>query len=199
MSDIKYKLYLPKDFLKKEVNEKAVEILLKRALSAASSRRGDPLKREPDLILDGKGVEITFAADGKYETPFVGQYCDGVYTADEAENSLTVPILSALERKSRKQYADRPVAVAVLCMLELFDWCGDTFDRELMGLPKRERDAFFSLVRSLYIERGVFSNVYLLAPTLTRKWIVFDLKNDGRYLVLSEDGDDDFLPLFEKL
>lgn len=198
MRSVKYRIHLPENFLKKEVNEESVRIILTRALGASYAKHGDPKKREPDLLIDGRGEEVTFAADGKYLRPFIGQYCDGTYQPSEAINSATMPILSALERKSRKKYSDRPVAVAVFCMLELFDWSENLFDNELMGLPKKERDAFFSLVRSLYIESGIFSEVHLITPTLTRGWVVFCISSGEGRLVQVRGADETFLPWFER-
>ncbi len=193
----RYRMHLPERFLQKEVNERVVCELLCRALCIGEARRGDPALREPDLFLDGRGEEVTLATEGKHNPSFLGKYCDGEYRLDEAQNAMTLPILAALERKSRKSYVGRPVAVAVLCMLELFDWTEDTFGRLLAGQPLRERDAFFSIVRELYIERGIFSEVHLLVPTLSRGWVVFALAEKKQFLVPLADEADKF-PYFEK-
>lgn len=190
----RYRMHLPQRFLQKEVNEHAVCEILSRALGTHTARRGDPQLREPDLFLDGVGVEVTIATEGKHRPTFLGEYCDGLYLREEAQNAMTLPILSALERKSKKEYASRPVAVAVLCMLELFDWSGDIYGRSLDGLPVRERDAFFSILNSLYLERGIFSDIYLLTPTLFRSWAVFDIRDSASYLVPVKESDD--LPYF---
>jgi len=209
MTPRRYRLWLPDRFLQKEVNEAAVGTILSRALGVRAVRRGDPLLREPDLLLDGEGEEVTFAAESGHlpvqtaeaaqstDRRFIGVYCDGVYSPDEAENASTVPILAALERKAKKRYANAPVSVAVLCMLELFDWTGDVFGGALGGQPHRERDAFFSIVRQLYIESGIFENVHLLVPTLAKSWVVFDLA-EGRHALVPV-GPEDALPYFLEL
>jgi|GEM_PF-3411699 len=217
MTPRRYRLYLPDHFLQKDVNEAAVGTILSRALGVRTVRRGDPRLREPDLLLDGTGEEVTFAAESNRlpmhplnaavpfpgeenggpqaaDSRFIGNYCDGVYSPEEAQNAMTVPILAALERKAKKRYVNAPVNVAVLCMLELFDWTADIYGDTFYGLPHRERDAFFAIVRALYIESGLFSNVHLLVPTLARSWAVFDVANGARYLVAVAPEDD--LPYF---
>jgi hypothetical protein len=197
MTAVQYRMHLPDDFLQKEVNERCVCELLCRAIPTQQVRRGDPKLREPDYLLDGVGVEVTLATEGKHPPNFLGEYCDGAYGITEAQNAMTMPILAALERKSRKEYRSRPVRVAVLCMLELFGWTGDVFGDTVQDLPYREREAFFSIVRMRYIETGIFSDVLLLVPTLERAWAVFSLEKGDRYLVPLSPSDTD-LPYFTR-
>ncbi len=196
MKRCSYRMHLPQNFLQKDVNEPAVAEILRRALNVTDLRRGDARLREPDLLLDGVGEEVTFAAEGKHLASFLGEYCDGVYDPEEARNAMTLPILSALDRKARKRYVNEPVRVVVLCMLELFDWTADVYGQELEQLPRRERDAFFSILRSLYIESGRFSEIHLLVPTLTMDWAVFEVGSGAMYLVPV--GPDPGLPYFEE-
>ena len=197
MTPRRYRLHLPVNFLQKDVNEPAVGEILRRALAVHEVRRGDPRLREPDLLLDGIGEEVTFAAEGKHLSPFIGEYCDGAYYPEEARNAMTLPILSALDRKTSKRYVNAPVRVAVLCMLELFDWTADVYGEALEQLPHRERDAFFSILKKLYLESGRFSEIHLLVPTLTRGWAVFEIGSGEQYLVPV--GEDAALPYFEEI
>jgi hypothetical protein len=197
MTRCRYRLHLPEGFLQKDVNEPVVGEVLRRALEVRAVRRGDQRLREPDLLLDGVGEEVTFAAEGKHLSSFIGEYCDGVYDPDEARNAMTLPIFSALDRKLSKQYVNAPVRVAVLCMLELFDWTADVYGEALEQLPHRERDAFFSILKKLYLESGQFSEIHLLVPTLTRSWAVFEIGSGVQYLVPV--GKDPALPYFEEI
>jgi len=197
MTPRRYRLHLPENFLQKDVNEPVVGEILRRAFGIREVRRGDPRLREPDLLLDGVGEEVTFAAEGRHLPSFISEYCDGVYFPEEARNAMTLPILSALDRKANKRYVNAPVNVAVLCMLELFDWTADVYGAALGQMPRRERDAFFSILRKLYLENGQFADIHLLVPTLTRGWAVFDIAADKTYLVSV--GEEMRLPYFEEI
>ena len=175
---IRYQLYLPPDFLNKEVNEAIIFHIMNLSQQYHTYRRGDPNRKEPDFIVDGQGLEVTFASFKYYSAAtFINDFCDGIYSVQDARSNHTQFIFNALDRKAKKNYSVQPVSLAILCMLELFDWvdnCGILPTK----LGKTEKTAALSAIKNDYLESGIFGNVYLLLPSLHREWFVYDVKND---------------------
>ena len=171
--EIFYRLFLPPDFMKKEVNESVVFAMLKAAKNFQVSRRGIP--PEPDFIADGEGIEVTFAAGREASRDFIRQTCDGRFDPGAGKAGEIERIKSALSRKAEKFYSTRRTSLAILCMLELFDWAAG---------ESREREKFFRWIRREYIDAGIFHTVYLLLPSLNQEWFVYDLRREERRRLL---------------
>ena len=95
--EIFYRLFLPPDFMKKEVNESVVFAMLKAVKNLQVSRRGIP--PEPDFIADGEGIEVTFAAGREASRDFIRQTCDGRFDPGAGKAGEIGRIKSALCRK----------------------------------------------------------------------------------------------------
>ncbi|MBQ9941377.1 MAG: hypothetical protein IJP03_00070 [Christensenellaceae bacterium] len=173
--EIGYRLMLPPDFLQKQVNEGIAAAMLASAYGLGEGQPGLP--PQPDIMWsEDVGTEVTFAAGSHHQQLFIREYCDGVFRPGaEPAASRTQPILAALERKAAKTYSTPHTSLAVLCMLELFDWTAP-------DCP--EREAFFEEVRRRCILPGPFETVYLMVPSLQAEWFVYDVAAGTRKRLL---------------
>jgi len=164
--EIGYRLSLPPGFLKKEVNEPVVWAMLRSACGFGEGRHGNP--PEPDyMAAEDLGIEVTFAAGSDHKELFLREFCDGIYRPGAESAALRArPIFAALARKAKKTYSTPRTALAILCMLELFDWA----DKDC---PARER--VLERIRGGYIAPGPFTTVYLLVPGLAGEWYCYDV------------------------
>jgi len=170
---IKYRLFLPPDFLKKEVNERVVFEMLKAAKGFRGARRGIP--PEPDFVVDGQGIEVTFASGRDHKKDFIRDFCDGLFDPSADQSESIAYINNALERKAGKFYSTPKTSLAILCMLEIFDW---------VYPESRERDQLFAHIQDEYIRPGIFENVYLLVPSLRQEWFAYDIRRGERTRLL---------------
>ncbi len=168
-----YRLFLPPDFLKKEINEQIVFDMLKAAKGYRTSRRGIP--PEPDFIADGQGIEVTFASGADNKKTFIYDLCDGKFDPQGDQSRSVASIKNALQRKAAKFYSTKRTSLAILCMLEIFDW---------LAAENANRDELFGHIQKEYLEAGVFENVYLLIPSLEQEWFVYDLEKRDRKRLL---------------
>ena len=174
---VKYKLYMPKNFLNKQVNESIVFQIMNTVYAYRSYRRGNPLDKEPDFIVDGQGLEVTFASADKTRPSFIDDFCDGVYSYEDADADYPQFIINALERKAQKHYATSKTSVAILCMLEMFNWVDDAYGSMTSYLFEQPKLELLNQIRETYLQTNIFENVYLIVPSLSKKWFVFDIKN----------------------
>lgn len=176
MKNVNYLMHIPPGFLNKEVNENTIFTMVNAVKHFQNPRRGDPARKEPDFLLgEYDGLEVTFASSNKTNPGFIQEFCDGLYTQEDAEADYEEFIINALERKALKHYATPKTSLAVLCMVELFAWTESFFSPEEMERIHIRKACILKLIQGKYIATSVFSNVYLLVPSLRREWFIYDV------------------------
>ena len=193
-NSIQYKLYLPPGFLDKRINEQVIFDFVDQVRHYSVWRRGDPLRKEPDFVCDGEGLEVTFASSDYSTRNFIGDFCDGVYSPLEAQEDHTQYIQNALERKAKKTYATPRTSLAILCMLELFCWTEAVFiqDPAIQGQKRR----FLDKIAQNYLGVNRFYHIYLILPGLMADWYVLDVTSNQTQRVKAPSHAD--LPYFRR-
>lgn len=102
MNRIDFDYFFPPDFFKKDVNEKIQTDFLLRALKAEHYSKGDPLKDEPDICIDGKYIELTLASDKNKSIDYINKIRLGTFSANKLEDISISCIEDACFKKAKK-------------------------------------------------------------------------------------------------
>ena len=163
------------------VSERIAKQFIISILNVPNIRRGDDKLKEPDYISGSNGFEVTFAIN-KSHIPQL----KGVKPIDPSswniEQELIDNVLDAINRKSQKTYSC-PTSLIIITLETLYTWYYSLYTKEIGWFDKivwkaytKKRNDFFDGVFENYISTGLFDNIYIIQPTHSKEFALYDIK-----------------------
>lgn len=201
--EITYELYIPPKFFDSAGKENDTESISERiakailvnlfGISDAEVTRGNPLKNEPDYLINGKGYEVTFGISQDVIKKIKG--LQAINSDEEpVEQALINAINSSLERKTGKSGTKRYTVDTVPVI-----FCIQPFPLWYRNIPKIEptsfeaiedanfsdywnnrqtsRNAFFKKLYDKYVATGIFSDIFILQLTHDENYLLYSIRD----------------------
>ena len=166
---------LPKNFLRKSVNEPFIQQIMRIALGRTNWAPGNADNFEPDYFCDGVPFEFTIASNRKKKGNYIQKFCSGTYTSEDMEQDIFQYIRESIQQKLEKQYSVPNVHLCVLCLMDLTYWVLDEYESVAHNLLDHTRAAFFYWIKKQCIDSRKFNNVFVIFPDMAAKWWVWDV------------------------
>ena len=166
------------------VSERIAKQILTTILGIENIRRGDAEAFEPDYVSGDVGYEVTFAIENSLIPQLKG--VRPLNTSNRnIEHELIKDITNAVDRKAAKKYSC-PTSVVVISIETLITWYtsfkseeNDFETRILKSIYEKgylkNRNEFFKHLADEYIEKGIFKDIYILQPTHTGEFALYDI------------------------
>lgn len=178
MNRIDFDYFFPPDFFKKDVNEKIQTDFLLRALKAEHYSKGDPLKDEPDICIDGKYIELTLASDKNKSIDYINKIRLGTFSANKLEDISISCIEDACFKKSQKKYFCNHKRLNVLLTIPIYFWTWKAYSNIPELVPNSKLDYLMSKIKNDYIDNRIFDDVYIMMPGFRYDWLVYSCKDN---------------------
>ncbi len=178
MNRIDFDYFFPKDFFKKDVNEKIQADFLLRALKAEHYSKGDPLKDEPDICIDGKYIELTLASDKNKSIDYINKIRTGTFSTDKLEDISISCIEDACFKKSQKKYFCNHKRLNVLLTIPIYIWIRKAYSNIPEFVFNSKLDFLMSKIKNDYIDKRIFDDVYIMMPGFCYDWLVYSCKDN---------------------
>ena len=167
--------FLPKNFLRKTVNEPFIQKTMGVALGRTNWTPGNADNFEPDCFCDGVPFEFTIASNRKKKGNYIQKFCSGTYTSEDMEQDIFQYIRESIQQKLEKQYSVPNVHLCVLCLMDLTHWVLDEYGSVTHDLLDHTRATFFEWIKKQCIDTKKFNNVFVIFPDMAAKWWVWDV------------------------
>lgn len=165
------------------MSEVMAKQFLKLILNLEDIQKGNPDLGEPDYISGEDGFEVTLAI----RASLIPQL-KGVKALDtqprNTENELISVISEAVSRKADKNYSCIP-SLVIITLDTLLTWyyplyfgrtTDDPIEEMIWHAYTHKRDSFFEQLSKQFIDSGKFRNIYIIQPTHTREFVLFDVR-----------------------
>lgn len=181
MNRVNFEYFFPKDFFKKEVNEKFQLFLLDGCFGPFKNQEihwGNANNKEPDLIISGKPFELTLASTEEETSTYIRDIKSHTLTSDNIENLSIECINQACIKKSNKDYSTVDNTVSILLTIPVFVWCMPLYSNISDLLPPTRFPELINRIKNTYIDTGKFKNVLIHMPGFAYDWFSFSCKEN---------------------
>ena len=191
-------LYLPRSFFRsrKEVNgivieESPSELVSRNIISIATGIDSDyiiPTEGDnlPDYMANGMGFEVTFAEAGDYIKQMKGiEFGSIAYPSSLNYDQYIEKRIEAKAEKVRNGEYKGAKSVSLCCVgivphiawyFSEPEYSDCRFNAVYDALLICRRDSFFEKLHYLYIQSGIFDNIFIIQPTHRGQHVYFDMK-----------------------
>ena len=172
---------LSDDFFNKRINEAFAKKVLCSIFSVNDVRDGDPVQFEPDIFLNNVPFEITLVSDRKKQRSFIQRLKNsrknGFESDDIGEELLSMIAESIMDKASKKYSVPMPY-LCLIVPIPMMEWLGKGYGSIIEDLFITRHAYCFHKLKEIFINRDIFSNIFLLVPSLDGTWWCIDMKTD---------------------
>ena len=179
MNKVSFDYFFPKDFFKKEINERFQLYLLKNCFDLFCEKKiiwGNANQKEPDLIIDNMPFELTLASTEKETTTYIKDIKDHKLKTNNIEELSIQCINNACKKKSNKNYSTVNNTISVLLTIPVFVWCMRYYSNIPDLLPPTNFSELLKSIKNTYIDNEKFKDVLLHMPGFAYDWFSFSCK-----------------------
>ena len=179
MKKVDFNYFFPKDFFKKETNEKFQLFLLDNCFGHFCEKEiiwGNADAKEPDLIIGNMPFELTLASTEEETTTYIKDIRDHMLKTNNIEELSIKCINEACNKKSNKDYSTKDNTVSILLTMPVFVWCMPYYSNIPDLLPPTKFPELLKNIKNTYIDNGKFKDVLIHMPGFAYDWFSFSCK-----------------------
>lgn len=179
MKKINFDYFFPKDFFKKEINEKFQLFLLNNCIGPFVDEEitwGNADLKQPDLILRDIPIELTLASTEEETTTYIKDIKNHTLQTNNIEELSIKCISNACTKKSKKDYVTSDNIVSILLTIPVFVWCMPYYSNVPELLPPTKFPELLHNIADVYIDNGKFKDVLIHMPGFAYDWLSFSCK-----------------------
>lgn len=176
-------VYIPDGFYDKEKNEPFVLNIMSKVFPNVKWENGNANNKEPDYISNELPFEITLASNNK-KNNFIQRRKNLNYQTEDAEQDLIDYIYNSINKKSKKNYSIENINLCILLAIPCYNWV-DNYNRHsyFRELLIWRRDNFFNLIRTEYIEKNFFKEIFIILPNINKNWSLIEVSTNKQHII----------------
>ena len=168
--------YFPESFVNKAVNEPFIAFLMSKYLGICIDKwkQENPNAFHPDYSADGQFYEFTLASN-RSKNNFIQKLQRVTYNSSNVIKDAWNYIQESLESKAKKQYSVDNVSLCVLCLLDFNEDKITENGSMSADLFQAFHSEIYDLIKSDYVDKGSFKNIYIIFPFSDETWWIMDI------------------------